>query len=73
MNTLLIIYLFLTPIDTIQMKYITTSKDTIWKTGYFIANVTHKEDVYMIFDEPTIWLNDKKQPILRPKKYHLTF
>jgi hypothetical protein len=55
------------------MKYIVSQKDTIWKSGYFIANVTHREDVYIIFDEPTLWLNSKKEPILKPRKYHLTF
>lgn len=69
MNLLLICFLYFTPIDTIPVKYL----DTTWKDGFIIVNVTHKTDVYWIFDEPTQWLNSKKQPIIKPKKYHLTF
>lgn len=73
MNILLVCFLIFNPTDTIPIKYIVSQKDTIWKSGYFVANVTHREDVYIIFDEPTLWLNSKKEPILKPKKYHLTF
>ena len=73
MNILLIINLFLTPIDTLKINYIPLGKDSIWQSGYLVANVSQRTDVYLVLDEPYTWLNSKKQPIEKPKKYHLEF
>lgn len=70
MNILLICFLYFAPIDTIPIKYLT---DQTWNEGYLIATISKKTDVYLILDEPYTWLNYKKQPIEKPKKYHLTF
>lgn len=70
MNILLICFLSLTPIDTIPIKYLTNQT---WNEGYLVATISKKDEVSMVLNEPFTWLNSKKEPIKKPKKYHLTF
>lgn len=70
MNILLICFLSLTPIDTIPIKYLT---DQTWNEGYLVATISKKDEVSMVLNEPFTWLNSNKEPIEKPKKYHLTF
>lgn len=70
MNILLICFLSITPIDTIPIKYLTNQT---WNEGYLVATISKKDEVSMVLNEPFTWLNYKKEPIEKPKKYHLTF
>ena len=70
MNILLICFLIFNPIDTIPIKYLT---DQTWNEGYLVAIISKKDEVSLVLNEPFTLLNSKKEPILKPKKYHLTF
>ena len=70
MNILLICFLSLTPIDTIPIKYLTNQT---WNEGYLVETISKKDEVSMVLNEPFTWLTSKKEPIKKPKKYHLTF
>lgn len=73
MNILLVCFLIFNPIDTLKINYLPLGKDSIWQSGYLVAKVSQRNDVYLILDEPYTWLNSKKEPIEKPKKYHLEF
>lgn len=59
--------------DTILIYWQNKRSVTEWKLGYFVTYVLRKDDLFMYFNEPEIWLDSLKLPMDKPRRFSIRY